>query len=107
MGAGAQRHELAVVAVDEHLREADAAAGVHVGFTFLDDQPLTDVLPDDSGNWSVESDAKLGDGRHTVRADQYDTTTAVPGVDATADVSASPASDDAALSTSPSVAVAK
>jgi len=42
---------------------------------FLDDQPLTDVLPDDSGNWSVESDAKLGDGRHTVRADQYDTDT--------------------------------
>jgi hypothetical protein len=42
---------------------------------FLDDQPLTNVLPDDSGNWSVESDAKLGDGRHTVRADQYDTDT--------------------------------
>jgi len=42
---------------------------------FLDDQPLTDVLPDETGNWSVESDAKLGDGRHTVRADQYDTDT--------------------------------
>ena len=39
---------------------------------FLDDQPFTNTLPDDSGNWSVESEVKLGDGRHTLRADQYD-----------------------------------
>jgi hypothetical protein len=44
-------------------------------YLFLDDQPITHTVPDDSGNWSVESDAKLGDGRHTVRADQYDTDT--------------------------------
>ena len=39
---------------------------------FLDDQPFTNTVPDDSGNWSVESEVKLGDGRHTLRADQYD-----------------------------------
>ncbi|MGA7458204.1 MAG: hypothetical protein WBW51_12925 [Methyloceanibacter sp.] len=41
-------------------------------FLFLDDQPFTNTLPDDSGNWSVESEVKLSDGRHTFRADQYD-----------------------------------
>ena len=41
-------------------------------FLFLDDQPFTNTVPDDSGNWSVESDVKLSDGRHTFRADQYD-----------------------------------
>ena len=41
-------------------------------YLFLDDQPLTHTLPDDSGNWSVESEMKLNDGRHTFRADQYD-----------------------------------
>ena len=39
---------------------------------FLDDQPFTNTVPDDSGNWSVESEVKLRDGRHTLRADQYD-----------------------------------
>ena len=39
---------------------------------FLDDQPFTNTVPDDSGNWSVESEVKLSDGRHTLRADQYD-----------------------------------
>ena len=42
---------------------------------FLDDQPFTKLLPDASGNWSVESEVKLNDGRHTFRADQYDTDT--------------------------------
>ena len=41
-------------------------------FLFLDDQPFTNTVPDDSGNWSVESEVKLSDGRHTFRADQYD-----------------------------------
>jgi nucleoid-associated protein YgaU len=41
-------------------------------FLFLDDQPFTNTVPDDSGNWSVESEVKLSDGRHTFRADQFD-----------------------------------
>jgi hypothetical protein len=44
-------------------------------FLFLDDQPFTNAVPDASGNWSVESEVKLTDGRHTFRADQYDTDT--------------------------------
>ena len=41
-------------------------------YLFLDDQPFAKVLPDDGGKWSVESEMKLEDGRHTFRADQYD-----------------------------------
>jgi hypothetical protein len=44
-------------------------------YLFLDDQPFTNTLPDESGNWSVESEIKLSDGRHTFRADQYDQST--------------------------------
>lgn len=44
-------------------------------YLFLDDQPFTNTLPDDSGNWSVESEMKLDTGRHTFRADQYDAKT--------------------------------
>ena len=42
-------------------------------FLFFDDEPLAKALPDDGGKWSIESEMKLGDGRHTIRADQYDT----------------------------------
>ena len=42
---------------------------------FLDDQSFAQVLPDGSGNWSVESEVKLSDGQHTLRADQYDADT--------------------------------
>ena len=48
-------------------------------FLFLDDQPFTNTLPDASGNWSVESEMKLTDGRHTFRADQYDKDTQYAG----------------------------
>ena len=41
-------------------------------YLFLDDQPFAQVHPDDAGNWSVEKEMKLDDGRHTFRADQYD-----------------------------------
>ena len=44
-------------------------------FLFLDDQPFTNTLPDASGNLSVASEVTLKDGRHTFRADQYDTDT--------------------------------
>jgi hypothetical protein len=40
---------------------------------FFDDEPLAKALPDDGGKWSIESEMKLGEGRHTIRADQYDT----------------------------------
>ena len=42
-------------------------------YLFLDDQPLAKAVPDDGGKWSIESEMKLGEGRHTFRADQYDT----------------------------------
>jgi hypothetical protein len=41
-------------------------------FLYFDDQPIATVVPDDSGNWSVESELKLNDGRHTLRAEQFD-----------------------------------
>jgi hypothetical protein len=44
-------------------------------YVFLDDQPLAKALPDDGGKWSVESGTKLDEGKHTLRADQYDPTT--------------------------------
>jgi len=44
-------------------------------YLFLDDEPLTKTLPDDGGKWSIESAMKLGEGRHTIRADQYDKAT--------------------------------
>lgn len=39
---------------------------------FLDGQPFAQLRPDDAGNWSIEKETKLDDGRHTIRADQYD-----------------------------------
>jgi hypothetical protein len=44
-------------------------------YLFLDDQPLAKTVPDDGGKWSIESGMKLGDGQHTLRADQYDPAT--------------------------------
>jgi hypothetical protein len=44
-------------------------------FLFLDDEPLAKALPDDGGKWSIESETKLDEGRHTLRADQYDKAT--------------------------------
>jgi hypothetical protein len=41
-------------------------------FLFLDETPIGKVMPDDGGKWSYEGALTLGDGRHTVRADQYD-----------------------------------
>ena len=42
---------------------------------FLDDEPFATVMPDDGGKCSIESGMKLEDGRHTLRADQYDQAT--------------------------------
>lgn len=44
-------------------------------YLFFDDQPLAQVMPDGGGKWSVESDLKMGNGRHTLRAEQYDPVT--------------------------------
>jgi hypothetical protein len=44
-------------------------------YLFLDDAPLAKAVPDDGGKWSIESAMKLDQGRHTIRADQYDTAT--------------------------------
>jgi hypothetical protein len=44
-------------------------------YLFLDDKPLTKAVPDESGKWNVESAMKLDEGRHTIRADQYDEAT--------------------------------
>ncbi len=51
---------------------ADVALPGRELYLFLDDKPLTTVMPDDGGKWSLESAMKLEDGRHTLRADQYD-----------------------------------
>lgn len=44
-------------------------------YLYFDDQPLARVMPDEGGKWSVESELKLEDGRHTLRAEQYDPVT--------------------------------
>jgi hypothetical protein len=44
-------------------------------FLFLDEAPIGRVMPDDGGKWSYEGAMTLGDGRHTLRADQYDQAT--------------------------------
>lgn len=44
-------------------------------YLFLDDEPLATVAPDDAGKWTHESEMKLDEGRHTLRADQYDEST--------------------------------
>jgi hypothetical protein len=44
-------------------------------YLFLDDTRIATIMPDDSGKWILESEMKLEDGRHTLRADQYDDST--------------------------------
>jgi hypothetical protein len=44
-------------------------------FLFLDEEPIGRVMPDGAGKWSYEGAMTLGDGRHTLRADQYDQAT--------------------------------
>jgi hypothetical protein len=44
-------------------------------YLFLDDEPLAKAVPDGGGKWSIESAMKLDEGRHTIRADQYDAAT--------------------------------
>jgi hypothetical protein len=41
-------------------------------FLFLDESPIGKVMPDEGGKWSYEGAMTLGDGRHTLRADQYE-----------------------------------
>ncbi|MGD9500900.1 MAG: hypothetical protein AB7V40_00245 [Methyloceanibacter sp.] len=44
-------------------------------FLYLDEAPVGRVMPDDGGKWNYEGALTLGDGRHTLRADQYDQAT--------------------------------
>jgi hypothetical protein len=44
-------------------------------FLYFDDQPLARVVPDDGGKWRVESDLKMANGQHTLRAEQFDPVT--------------------------------
>jgi hypothetical protein len=46
-------------------------------YIYFDNQPLSKVIPDEGGKWSLESEMKLGDGRHTIRAEQYDPNTRI------------------------------
>jgi hypothetical protein len=41
-------------------------------YVYFDDQPFATVVPDEAGNWSVEGDLKLDEGRHNIRAEQFD-----------------------------------
>lgn len=44
-------------------------------FLFFDEAPIGRVMPDDGGKWNYEAALTLGDGRHALRADQYDQAT--------------------------------
>jgi hypothetical protein len=44
-------------------------------YLFLDDEPIAKVTPGDGGEWSIESGMELDEGKHTLRADQYDVAT--------------------------------
>src|SRR5680860_53873 len=44
-------------------------------YLFFDDQLFAKVVPDDSGKWSVEGELILDEGRHSLRAEQYDPAT--------------------------------
>jgi hypothetical protein len=44
-------------------------------YLFLDDEPIARVTPSDGGEWSIESGMELDEGKHTLRADQYDAAT--------------------------------
>jgi len=71
-------------------------------YLFLDDQPLAKTVPDDGGKWSVESGMKLGDGKHTLRADQYDPTTQMLAARAMVSIQrANPSSREAPAESSP------
>ncbi len=54
---------------------AGVALPGHELYLFLDDEPLAKVVPDDGGKWSFEGGMTLSEGRHTLRADQYDQAT--------------------------------
>jgi len=77
------RSPLRVNTVDFQDTDADSGkltlAGVALPgrelYLFLDDARIATIMPDDSGKWSLESEMKLEDGRHTLRADQYDDST--------------------------------
>jgi hypothetical protein len=68
-------------------------------FLFFDDQPVATVVPDDSGNWSVESELKLNDGRHTLRAEQFDPETRMLAARAMISIERSKQPDDGAAKT--------
>ncbi len=71
-------------------------------YLFLDDQPLAKAVPDDGGQWSVESQMTLDTGRHTLRADQYDADTSMLAARATVSIErAKPGSEDAPAESSP------
>lgn len=71
-------------------------------YLFLDDQPLAKAVPDDSGKWSIESAMKLDDGRHTIRADQYDAATDMLAARAMVSIErAKPGSGEAPAQSSP------
>lgn len=41
-------------------------------YVYFDNEPFATVIPDEAGNWSVEGELKLEDGRHNIRAEQFD-----------------------------------
>ena len=65
-------------------------------FLFLDEAPIGQVTPDGSGKWNFEGAAKLGDGRHSLRADQYDQATKMLAARAIMTIGRAPAGGEAA-----------
>jgi hypothetical protein len=76
-------------------------------YLFLDDEPLASAVPDDGGKWSIESAMKLDDGRHTIRADQYDSATDMLAARAVVSIErAKPGSGEAPAESAPPKAAA-
>jgi hypothetical protein len=76
-------------------------------YLFLDDEPLARAVPDDGGKWSIESAMKLDEGRHTIRADQYDAATDMLAARAVVSIErAKPGSGEAPADSAPPKAAA-
>ncbi len=82
LGAHAPKYPIRFTTVDYqetgetgHLKLAGSAPPETPVYIYFDDAPFVKAQADGDGKWSVESDVKLDDARHMLRAEQYDATT--------------------------------
>ncbi len=81
LGAHAPKYPIRFKTVDYqdsgdtgHLKLAGTAPPETLVYIYFDESPFVKLLTDKDGAWSIESDVKLDDGRHMLRAEQYDPT---------------------------------